>query len=220
MRAPALDPGAPRATPARRVAGLLLGAAAVAGWVTIGRSVRGPRFFVVLGAFAVGLVACAFAIDGAELRARLRPRPGSVLVGIAGGLVMAGVTHALYALASGLLPELIEPVSLLYAQIRAAPAASIAVPLVGIIIFAEEVVWRGVVLDAAGGGARGVTFSVLGYTLSQAGAPTPLLGLVALCCGLAWSLERLWRRDLVAPLLTHLLWDLLILSLLPLERPR
>jgi membrane protease YdiL (CAAX protease family) len=61
-----------------------------------------------------------------------------------------------------------------------------------------------------------VVFSAVAYALAHAPIGSPLLVALALVCGLFWSALRAWTGSLVAPLVSHLLWDLLVFSLRPL----
>jgi membrane protease YdiL (CAAX protease family) len=53
--------------------------------------------------------------------------------------------------------------------------------------------------------------------LPQIAFRSPLLVVVALVCGLIWGALRVWTKGLVAPLLAHLLWNLLVFVLFPVE---
>lgn len=196
---------------------------ALIGWVVISAFQRQRGLFEPLAVFAVVLIGLSAAIGGARLRSLLRPRPANVTIGIAGGLVMAALTHLVYRAASALWPALIAPVEKLYGTVDRAPPVAIALALLVLIVFSEELVWRGVVLD--GGAKAGVDrrsraaflVSAVGYALAQLGAGTPLLAVIAFCCGLIWGAVRLWRRDLVSVLLMHLVWDLGVLFVFPLR---
>ncbi len=48
-------------------------------------------------------------------------------------------------------------------------------------------------------------------------AIAPLLVIVALLCGLVWGALRVWTHGLLAPLIAHLTWDLLVFVLFPVE---
>jgi membrane protease YdiL (CAAX protease family) len=61
-----------------------------------------------------------------------------------------------------------------------------------------------------------VVLSAVAYAVAHAPIGSPLLVALALLCGLFWSALRAWTGSLVAPLVSHLLWDLLVFSLRPL----
>jgi hypothetical protein len=55
------------------------------------------------------------------------------------------------------------------------------------------------------------------YVLPQIAFRSPLLVIVALSCGLVWGALRVRTRGLLAPLVAHLTWDLLVFVLFPVE---
>ncbi|MDY7095486.1 MAG: CPBP family intramembrane glutamic endopeptidase [Acidobacteriota bacterium] len=175
-------------------------------------------------AAALAMTLC-FWVDGPALRRLFRTRPGNVLQGLAGGVVMALLTHLLYPVTVALLPNLAQQVRGLYADLAAPPGLVAALPVLVVVVVAEECIWRGVLMDAVLGNAAGgrrmvaaVVLSSLIYTLPQLGSGSPVLFALALVCGLVWAAQRLWSRSLVTPTLTHLTWNLLVFVAFPLER--
>jgi membrane protease YdiL (CAAX protease family) len=47
---------------------------------------------------------------------------------------------------------------------------------------------------------------------------SPLLPVIALACGLFWGLLRATTRSLVPALICHMLWDVIVFTLVPLVR--
>jgi membrane protease YdiL (CAAX protease family) len=142
----------------------------------------------------------------------------TVLVGLGAGLLMSLATWALYPLSTELIPEIETEVTKLYALLRQTPGPVAAFPLLVLVVIAEERVWRGLALDLFGQGQpglRAVTLSALVYTFPQIALRSPLLVAVALACGLVWGGLRVQTRGLAAPLIAHLLWDLLVFVLFP-----
>ncbi|MFW5921140.1 MAG: CPBP family intramembrane glutamic endopeptidase, partial [Polyangiales bacterium] len=94
----------------------------------------------------------------------------------------------------------------------------VALPILVVVILAEELVFRGALMDLLsermGGTATVLVASVL-YLLPQLGVGSWLLMLVAFGCGLAWSALRQWTGTLVAPTVAHLIWDFVVFVLLP-----
>ncbi|MBK8172028.1 MAG: CPBP family intramembrane metalloprotease [Sandaracinaceae bacterium] len=87
-------------------------------------------------------------------------------------------------------------------------------------MIAEEIVWRSVVQDALVNriGLRwGVVVAAVLYAVSLAPLGSPVLILVALLCGLTWSVLRATTASLLAPIVAHLVWDLMVLFLVPLD---
>jgi len=89
-----------------------------------------------------------------------------------------------------------------------------------LVVAAEEQVWRGLAIDLFSksfGASGAVLFASLVYVLPQIAFRSPLLVVVALACGLVWGALRVWTHGLLAPLIAHLTWDLLVFVLFPVE---
>jgi membrane protease YdiL (CAAX protease family) len=89
-----------------------------------------------------------------------------------------------------------------------------------VVVAGEELVWRGVVQDALTrrcGPAAGTLLAVAAYGLAVVPVGSPLLVLIALACGLYWSVLRQWTGSLVPVLVCHLLWDVVLFLLFPLR---
>ena len=89
-----------------------------------------------------------------------------------------------------------------------------------IVIVAEEVIWRGAMLQAtrARFGVGAVVVAAVPYALAQLGAASLWLGVAAFGLGVVWGALAFWRGNLVAPLIAHLLWTPAVLGLWPLVR--
>jgi len=175
--------------------------------------------YTVLGLYAT-CVALLLAWDqGAELRRLLTLRLRDVGVGIGGGLLMIALTYPIYALAVTHIPGLPDQVRWLY-RVADTTGRPWAVAVLVWIIVVEELLWRGAlfkVLSARTSMPLAVAGSVATYVLVQVGAGSWVVPVIALVCGLFWNLQRVWTAGLVAPLLTHLIWDLAVLVWWPLE---
>jgi uncharacterized protein len=202
-----------RSNATRTIAGTI----AAIGWSVIAAGSASEELILHLAAYSLLLCALAFALDRATLIRLFRPRLSSLALGIAGGVVMALATHALYAATSALLPEVRAPVVALYSVLREAWTGPTTALALCVVIAAEEIVWRGVVLELDARAVVRVALAAGAYAVAQLGLGEPLLVLLGLGCGVAWSAARLWRDDLLTPLATHLVWDLFILFLFPLE---
>ena len=142
----------------------------------------------------------------------------NVLVGVVTGLVMSLATWALYPLSGELVPQIHTEVPKLYALLRQTPGPVAAFPVLVVVVLAEECVWRGLAIDLFARGRPGaatVFLSAVVYTLPQIAFRSPLLVVVAMACGLVWGALRIQTRGLVAPLIAHLTWDLLVFVLYP-----
>ena len=169
------------------------------------------------GAAAVSLLLLRWA-PGVEGRDAWNATRRNVLLGVGTGLLMAVATWVLYPLSTELLPEIETEVTKLYALLRQAPGPIAAFPVLLLVVLAEERVWRGLAIDVFGGarpGARAAVLAAIVYTFPQIAFRSPLLVAVALACGLVWGGLRVYTRGLAAPLLAHLVWDLLVFVLFP-----
>ncbi len=144
----------------------------------------------------------------------------SVVAGLLVGTVMAIATWTLYPPSSELVPAISVEVPKLYALLRQPPGPVWAFPVLVLVVTAEEWVWRGLALDLFSRSmspARAVLLAATIYVLPQVAFRSPLLVFVAFACGLVWGGLRAWSKGLAAPLIAHLLWDLLVFVLFPVE---
>ncbi|MDH3728036.1 MAG: CPBP family intramembrane metalloprotease [Myxococcales bacterium] len=171
---------------------------------------------VWIGTGAAALASVLFLWMGARpaLRSNLRaPTATSLIVGLAVGLLMSLATWWLYPLSVSVFPPIQTEVETLYALLRQAPGPVRAFPLLLLVVAAEELVWRGVAIDLFSqslGPWRAMLFSALLYVLPQVALRSPLLMIVALCCGLLWGALRVRTKGLAAPFVAHLVWDVLV----------
>jgi len=169
----------------------------------------------VAGTVALVLLRWAPDVEGRDIWNATRR---NVLVGLGAGLVMSVATWVLYPLSTELVPEIEGEVTKLYALLRQTPGPVAAFPVLVLVVLAEERVWRGLAIDVFGQarpGPRAVVLAALVYTFPQIAFRSPLLVAVALACGLVWGGLRVQTRGLAAPLIAHLLWDLLVFVLFP-----
>lgn len=182
-------------------------AVAVAGkvgaWLTVGGAA------LLLG--GVVLAGCP------DVRTRLRPERRGIVLGIGTGLGMVAATYVFAPLVH--LSSVIErDLQQLYASFRVAGARSAAIAL-GPVIVGEELVWRGAVQgilqDRLRPGVAAVVAAML-YAAAHAPMGSPLLLVTALACGLVWSALRAATGSLVPSLLSHVIWDAVVLLAFPL----
>jgi uncharacterized protein YbjT (DUF2867 family)/membrane protease YdiL (CAAX protease family) len=165
---------------------------------------------------AMGL-ALAGAMAVGSVRGRLRPAAGSIATGLVAGAVLYGLTLATVAFFRAAWPGWEGHARILY-SLRGAHGVSFVAPTLVLVVLAEEAVWRGVVtrfLMERWGRAAGVAAGAAIYALAHAATLNPLLVAAALGCGLFWGLLYAATDDLVAPFVSHLAWDVLLLFLLP-----
>jgi membrane protease YdiL (CAAX protease family) len=142
-----------------------------------------------------------------------------LVLGVGAGIVMIAATYALYPLLTARFPDLQVQTRELYHLFNSGPATlRLLLPLV---ILGEELVWRGAAQSAAMnrlGPLWGALVTALVYGAAHVPVGSPLLAGVAFACGLYWGLLRAYSGSLVPALLSHLMWDLLVMLWLPLAR--
>jgi membrane protease YdiL (CAAX protease family) len=110
-------------------------------------------------------------------------------------------------------PVLRDPVEGLLDHARLGSLALVAV-LTAVNGIAEELYFRGA-LFAAVGRRHAVAITTVVYALTTAGAGIPLLILAAGLLGLLTALQRRVTGGILGPIITHLVWSLGMLFLLP-----
>lgn len=142
-----------------------------------------------------------------------------VMGGLAGvGCVLA--THLLYPLIVDQLPAVAYETRKLYARLMVPPGPTGALPALAFVVLIEELVWRGVLmrgLQDTWPRSAIVVVSVVTYTLPQLGGHSWLLSVVALLFGLFLALLRTFSGSVVSTFVCHLVWNLGVFLLFPLE---
>jgi len=144
----------------------------------------------------------------------------SGMTGLLVGLVMSIATWGLYPISVDFVPAIGVEVPKLYGLLRQFPGPVWAFPVLVLVVAAEELVWRGLAIDLFSkslGRSGAVLLASLVYVLPQIAFRSPLLVIVALSCGLVWGGLRVRTGGLLAPLVAHLTWDLLVFVLFPVE---
>jgi uncharacterized protein YbjT (DUF2867 family)/membrane protease YdiL (CAAX protease family) len=191
----------------------------VLAWFAAAAGTRTLGIWPAAGGAALVLGIAVLLRDGAAARTLLRPSLQRILLGAVAGGAMAAVTYLLYPVLALLAPSLAGDTALLYSAFRA-PSLLIASLALLPVILGEELIWRGVVQTALAqrlGTAGGVALAAGTYALAIAPLGPGVLVLVALACGLFWGTLRAATGSLVPPLVAHLVWDVLVLVLLPLD---
>jgi len=177
-------------------------------------------FYVATAALAVVWTTGGF-LSGPLHLGRAHTRTGSdqarpVVQSLALGALLLGIF-----LAGGLLvsrvPALRDPVVRLldHARLGWLPAIALITAANGV---AEEIYFRGA-LYAAIGRRYPVLLTTAVYTIATAGSGIPLLVLAAASLGLLTGLQRRVTGGILASIITHLIWSLGMLLLLPLVLP-
>jgi CAAX protease family protein len=135
-----------------------------------------------------------------------------ILTGLAFGL-LASAVFVVGALVVRLVPPLHDYVEnvLAHARYGSLPLIVIVTVLNGI---AEEVFFRGA-LFAAIGRKHPVVISTLVYAAATLATRNPMLVFAALTLGLVLALQRRASGGILAPVITHVTWSMMMLFLLP-----
>lgn len=196
---------------------LVASSVAVLPWTALVH-VHPPRFFLWAALFCAVWNALSWKALGEEGRARLVPRRSDLVWGIAlAGVLYVGSRAVLWALCGGFSDVLREPLRDIYATFGTGSLGA-ALALALVIAPAEELFWRGVVQQALRPRLGRVGCAVVAAVLSSLvllAFREPLLALAAFPTSLAWGLLAEWRRSLAASWVSHSLWDVLIVILLP-----
>jgi len=197
------------------LAAIPLGAAV---WVVI-FAWRPANFWLLMALGTGGLGALALGVRGV-----FPLQEGVHVRDLAMGLAATAVLYAVFAvgkvLAGLVLPSAGAQIGAVYLLRAQAPAWVIAILLMLVIGPGEELFWRGLVqwgLVRRWGPALGWTAATLTYGLVHLAAANVLLVVAALVAGAFWGLLYL-RIGRIAPLvISHVVWDLTVFLLLPLQ---
>lgn len=192
---------------------ILVTAAGLAGWAVVVATFKGPGVYTPLAIYAGLFAALLVALDRERL-ATFRPDARAVAIGIAGALVMIAGSYGSFALASSLFPAVHADVAVDYATTNIGGNWAV-VPLLVVVIVAEEVIWREALFDPAHP-IRSGAISVALYVAVQIGFGSWVVFALAAVCGVLWTIERAYTKSLVAPILTHGIWNLTVLVAFPL----
>lgn len=194
----------------------LLAALTVA-WGVVMRQFGAGNIYSIVGSYALGVNAILLVLYRRLLAEWLRARARDVLIGACVGAAMTALTYPLYHFAVGLVPGLSPVVAGLY-RTSSGESLGAAVLWVVLIITAEELLFRGAwlhALEAQLTRRAALGLSVVLYAAAQAFSGSLIVGLLALCCGSIWTLERALTGSLVAPLVSHLIWTPVVILLHP-----
>lgn len=146
------------------------------------------------------------------------PKGRLVAQGIAVGLAMVLFTHLGYPLVRSVLPGVAAPVQALYGILDDWPGPVAALPVLVLVVFAEELVFRGLafsLLEQRAGRGAAIVLATLLYTLPQLANPVHFTVWVALACGLLWTAQRALSHSMVPSFCCHLTWNLGVMVLYP-----
>ena len=202
---------------------LTMGLLASVGWLAVGLLQSEGSAVPALAAYCL-IVAAVIAVRcWPWLAGRLRVSAGGLAWGAGAGALMTAATYGLFPIVARLEPGVGDEVRGLYGQL-ALGNLSTALPLVAVVVVGEELLWRGVLLEAVATEPRWnprrllqLAMASAVYAVSQAAFGSLLLVAVAFACGVAWSALRVHTGQLIAPLTSHLVWSACVLWLVPLQ---
>ncbi|MFT4412334.1 CPBP family intramembrane glutamic endopeptidase [Fredinandcohnia humi] len=142
-----------------------------------------------------------------------------VSLSIVSGLIMYGLFFIGKSVSSMLFPTLLGDVAVLYDKVK--PTLFLHYLLLFIIIIpGEELFWRGFIqkkLEAVLQKKNWVVFvSALLYTSANLYTWNPLFLLATFVGGIIWGGLYMWNRNIILTILSHLVFNLFFLVLLPL----
>jgi membrane protease YdiL (CAAX protease family) len=159
----------------------------------------------IFGAFVSG----PLHLGGINWRGR-NQRP--VISGVAIGLGLGGIF-----VLGGLIAREIPPVAALIVRVLQFESHGTVLFVVLITLVngvAEEVFFRGALYTALGR-LQPVAISTILYTVATMASGNPMLGFAAVLLGFACALERRASGGVLAPMLTHFVWGLIMVLALP-----
>jgi hypothetical protein len=159
----------------------------------------------ILGGFVSG----PLHLGGINWRGR-NQRP--VISGLAIGLVLGGIF-----VLGGLIVREIPPIAALIVRVLQFESHGTVLFVVLITLvngLAEEVFFRGALYTALGR-FQPVAISTILYTVATMASGNPMLGFAAVLLGFVCALERRASGGVLAPMLTHFVWGLIMVLALP-----
>ncbi len=202
----------PRAARRRQfvvVAGLNAGAILLA--VSLTRRPGDASFYWLTFALAAVWAGAAVASGPLHLGRDRSGRP-PVLTGLGAGL-LTGAVFVVGGLVVRRIDVLAEPVArvLAFAHQGALPLVVVITLVNGV---AEELFFRGALYTALGR-SYPVAISTVLYVIATLASGNPMLGFAAVVLGTVCALERRATGGVLAPVLTHLVWGLIMVLALP-----
>jgi membrane protease YdiL (CAAX protease family) len=152
------------------------------------------------------------------VRSRMVPTLPRLALGLSAGVVLYALTRL-----GVLVLRPLWPAWETHARALAAWKTGYSLPFLAVtllmIIVAEEALWRGVVsrfFQERLGHAVGIVAGAVFYAGAHFMTGDPLLIGAAVACGLFWGLLYAATDDLVAPIASHVVWDVLVMFVAPL----
>ncbi len=177
-----------------------------------------PWFFTAAAPFCALWIVLSMGAAPPGLQGRLEPDPGDVALGVAAALVLyAGTRLFLRLSCGGLTDALCAPLHGMFARFHTRTLGA-GLTLALLVAPAEELFWRGVVQARLSARLRAPAAVAAATGLAVAAALATGEGFLALATAptyAAWGFLFAWRRSLVAPIISHALWSVLVASAAP-----
>lgn len=188
-------------------AGLVLAAVA---WGALFGMARGAFWSRALVAgMAIGLYAVV--AQRSTIGDLLRPEMGEAAIGVVAAVVLYGVFWMGDRLLRRWLPGAAAHVDTLYEVRSLRTSTALAIPAVLLVVGpCEELFWRGLIQARAG-----YLVALVAYAAVHVWERKPVLVLAAVVGGAFWGALFAWRGTLVAPIVSHALWDLAVVVWFP-----
>lgn len=141
------------------------------------------------------------------------------ILGVTFGLILALVSWLSVPIAIRFIPSIGPDLNQLYATLRRSPGPIKAMPILAVTVMAEELVWRGELfarLQERFTPVATVAIATISYALPIVLSKSPLLIAIALGFGFLFTVQRLVFRSWLGPLVSHLVWALLVFAVYPL----
>lgn len=120
----------------------------------------------------------------------------------------------------GIIPNHNQNISSVYANREALPGWLVALLLFFPIGFGEEMFWRGYLQRLLSNKYNkwiGLVITVFFYTAVHIPTMNPILLLASFLVGVYWGLIFLWRGNIIAAVISHMLWDPFIFVIYPIN---
>lgn len=189
-------------------------------WNGVGYCQRGSELALPLALAATPLFFGLLFTQKGSILKRLIPTPKAVIIGILEGGLLCASTYLLFPLFIALFDFAQSDIQSLYAQLGQGPQGWALLLLLLYVILIEEVIWREIGLNAKLFGVQNPHFRVgimvVLYALAQIGGGTRMLVILAVSYGTVWGYQRILHRSLVVPLVSHWVWDYVVMIKWPL----
>jgi hypothetical protein len=120
----------------------------------------------------------------------------------------------------GIIPNHNQNISSVYANKEVFPGWLVALLLFFPIGFGEEMFWRGYLqrlLSEKYSKWFGLLITVFFYTAVHIPTMNPVLVLASFIVGIYWGLIFLWRGNIIAVVISHMIWDPFIFVIFPIK---